>query len=124
MNANEWNDLLFKAVFATTHDQKPVRIINATDGFLAQVLGSAEDSGAAARQDFVNAYRNFAYGIRRLFDYDLQVAIWRNSQGHHHPTFFGQLYLSLLAASATEDTYREGDFRRRYCLLLGLPEGN
>jgi hypothetical protein len=123
MDAKGWNGLLFEAVFASKHDRKPIRIINATDGFLAHVAGFAEDEATAAREDFVNAFRKVPYNARRLLDYEFQMLDWRKS-GTRHPTFFGQLYLSLLAASATEDTYDEGDFRRRYSQLLHLPEGN
>jgi hypothetical protein len=122
LTAADWNKRLIEAVFSTRSGQTPIRIINATDGYLAHVAGMRANAEVAARRSFVRSIMAIPYGTRRIFDHDLQMALWRQHGGA--PTFFVQLYLSLLAASASEDTHEEGDFRRRYCLLLNLPPGN
>jgi hypothetical protein len=100
----------------------PIRIITATERFLVRLTEHADASEAAALEAFVSCYRGNRSTVRRLFDYDYQMTMWHRKAGP--PTFFGQLYLSLLAASATEDTYGEGDFRRRLSLLLDLPSSD
>nr|UKE83985.1 hypothetical protein KXZ65_00230 [Pectobacterium sp. PL152] len=37
-----------------------------------------------------------------------------------YPTYFAILYLTLLAASAGDDTHDEGNFRVRFSVLLGF----
>jgi hypothetical protein len=122
VDAAEWNRRLVDTFFSAISTQTPVRIITATDRQLATVLGLPADSETAARRSFVRAVRAVPYGVRKNFDYDFQIRLWQKQGGS--PTFFSQLYLSLLAASATEDTHDEGDFRRRYCLLLNLAPGD
>ena len=125
MNAHEWNECLIDAVFSARTGTGPVRTIKATDKFLALASNSQTHSPQAvkaAHDDFVRAYGGGPRKVRQLFEYEQQMAIWKGAPGP--PTFFGQLYLSLLIASATEDTHGDGDFRRRLCLMLNLPVGD
>jgi hypothetical protein len=122
MNAQDWNRCLIDAVFSTDTGTGPVRTIKATDKFLALASSSPSDSPQvvrSVRNDFIRAFSGSHRQVRRLFEYDHQMALWRLGQGR--PPFFGQLYLSLLIASATEETHGDGDFRRRFCLMLKLP---
>jgi hypothetical protein len=122
MDAQEWNSRLIEAVFSTRAGATPVRIIKATNGFLARVMGSKSGSELDARADFIGAHGSTGSEIRALFDFDAQMLKWRRSSGP--PTFFGPLYLSLLVASASEDTQNVADFRRRLCKIFSLPPGN
>ncbi|WP_139770056.1 hypothetical protein, partial [Salmonella enterica] len=42
------------------------------------------------------------------------------AQRKGYPTYFAILYLTLLAASADDETHDEGDFRVRFSVLLGF----
>jgi hypothetical protein len=122
MDAHEWNSRLIDAVFSTKSGSSSVRIIEATDRFLAGLLDKDISTELAARKDFLRALVKENPNIRALFDFDLKMAEWRRTGGP--PTFFGELYLSLLVASANQETQDEGDFRRRLCKVLEIPLGN
>jgi hypothetical protein len=122
MDAHDWNIRLVDAVFSAKSGSSSVRIIEATDRFLASLLDTGIPTELAARKDFLRALVEANPNIRTLFDFDLKMAEWRRTLGP--PTFFGELYFSLLVASANQETQDEGDFRRRLCKVLDIPQGN
>lgn len=122
MEAEEWNRVLLQAVFSADRGSGSVRIIRATDSFLAAAVSEPASTGSVIRERFVDSLRSARRSARNFFDFDVQMRRWEAAPGP--PPFFVQLYFSLLVASATEATHDEGDFRRRFCSMLGLPPGD
>jgi hypothetical protein len=122
MEAEDWNRVLLEAVFSADRGSGSVRIIRATDSFLAAAVSEPASTGSAIRKQFVDSLRCARRSARNFFDFDVQMRRWEAAPGP--PPFFAQLYFSLLVASATEATHDEGDFRRRFCSMLGLPRGD
>ena len=119
-DVTEWNHRLLDAVLgARSQSGGPTRIIDVTEPFLASVAGETADRGEEIREAFLALYRIGPTRARDLFDAEKQL-----SQGSvaadRSPSFFGQLYLSCIVASATSGTYQEGNFRRRLARILGL----
>lgn len=117
----EWAERLIRAVFHIERGSGPVRIINVAPGFLTSVAEQPAAEGQSVRKAFCDTFPAAPRGVRRLFDPEIQVPGGAVST-EELPFFFAQLYLSCIAASATEDTHDEGVFRRRLALMLDLPE--
>jgi len=113
---DEWNDGLLEAVFAPREDVGPIYRIDATDSFLATASGLP---AASARARFVGCFQGRPLDAKQLFDAERWLRSWTSDS---NPAFFAQLYLTLIVASADEETYREGNFRRRLSQILGLPD--
>jgi hypothetical protein len=122
MDAGEWNRILLDAVFSSERGSGPVRIIRATDSFLAASALESARTSDPVRHRFLQSLSNTPNTVRDLFDHDLQMQHWRANPGP--PPFFTQLYFSLLVASATEATHDLGVYRQRLCGMLGLPPGD
>jgi hypothetical protein len=122
MDAGEWNRVLLDAVFSTEHGSGPVRIIRATDSFLAASAPESARAGDSVRSRFLQSLGRTPNAVRDLFDHDLQMQRWQANPGP--PPFFSQLYFSLLVASATEATHDVGVYRQRLCSMLELPPGD
>jgi hypothetical protein len=122
LDAFEWNRILLDAVFSAERGSGTVRIIRATDSFLATSATQPASARQAIREQFIDSLRCTPRAARVLFDHDVQMRRWAATPGP--PPFFVQLYLSLLVASATEATHDEGDFRRRFSGMLRLPPGD
>lgn len=117
---SDWNDVLIRSVFDVGGPRVgPVRIIDVTPAFLASVVGEDPESGKDVRSSFVGAFHVGPRKARELFDVDVQLGS-APVRVDSAPSFFAQLYLSCIVASATEDTHDEGNFRRRLATILGL----
>lgn len=114
-----WNRRLFDAVFSTSGTASlPVRRINVSPSFLAGIVGLSETSGDEVREALLARIRDgFPRGLG-VFDRPRFLRSWQRDE--EIPPFFVNLYLSLIAASASEETHREGNFRARMALFLGL----
>ena len=116
LNLKEWNERLVKAVFVERAGASSVLTrIDATDKFLAKAGGFAK--GSDARKAFLSAMPATEHGIRSLFNGDVLIRWSVNSSAL---PFYAQLHLTILAASADEALYEEGNFRARFAELLGL----
>ena len=115
---DDWNRALVERVFGqATQAPGPVRLIDVTPRFLAELVGEPPDEAGAVSRTFQKAYRGRPHQSRSLFDpdrYRLPVP------PENTPPFFGQLYLTCLVASLTEETQNQGNFRRRLAIVLGL----
>jgi hypothetical protein len=100
----------------------PVRIIKATDSFLATSALEFARTRNSVRSRFLQSLGRTPNAVRDLFDLDLQMRRWQSNPGQ--PPFFIQLYFSLLVASATEATHDEGLYRQRLCSMLELAPGD
>ncbi len=116
----DWNTALVRHVFDSTvaGDTSPVRRIDVTDGFLARVTNSADEPAEEVRASLIGRYTLPPDQVRQLYDPMVVLATWSRSDAL--PPFFGQLFITLLVASASEDTHDEGDFYRRFAATLGL----
>ena len=120
-NLLTWNTALFNAVFSPSVARSgAVRRINVTDAFIASAIGCAAEDGAAAREALVGTIRRAYPWGRDLFSLYPNLRGWDPTATI--PPFFANLYVSLLVASATEDTWQEGNFRRRLAAVLKQPE--
>lgn len=120
---SQWNDALVHAAFSAAPGVPPeITRFDATPRFLAQAVGAAEDDATDVRRAFLKRFPRQAGAVRRLFDHRAQTRNW--SPASAKLPFFAQLYLSLIVASADEDTFDEGNFRRRLVRLLNLTDGD
>ncbi|PJG62229.1 hypothetical protein CV016_13435 [Yersinia kristensenii] len=114
---DEWNAALVKAIF---FDPSCVGLtlsrIDATGRIFDKLKGSR--SKREAKNSFLKAFGNSSDEIQNHFRDELRIDILAGINGV--PPHFAVLYLTLLAASADDDTHDEGDFRVRFSLLLGL----
>lgn len=117
MDLTDWNRVLVAAVFSDDGLASPeIRSIDATDGFLAGASGLHDP--AAARRSFLAAMPKAQWGVRRLFDGSAAMG-W--SVGSDNLPFYAQLHLTIMAASADEGLFDEGNFRHRLSQMLQLP---
>lgn len=113
----EWNAALVSAVFLQPGRGKTLLSrIDATPRLLRKCTGDAECKAEEARRRFVSAFGNSSSEIMRHFVWLPTIATQTRQLGM--PAGFAALYLTLLAASADEATYDEGDFRRRFAALV------
>ncbi len=116
----EWNRRLLEAVFGTAAlAPGAVRTVDVTEAFIAGVADESADQGELIQDDFLDLFHVGPSRARALFDVELQLprgGVPTDST----PSFFGQLYLSCIVASATKETHAEGNFRRRLAKILGL----
>lgn len=118
MHINDWNRLLIAAVFDDDGFVAPeIYSIDATDGFLSNASGMQDPTDA--RQSFLASMPKTQWGVRRLFD-GSAVTGW--SADCKILPFYAQLHLTIMAASADEDLYTEGNFRHRLSQMLDLPD--
>lgn len=117
LDLSAWNHALLEAVFrAGDLRTGAIRRINVTDAFIASAIGYPLDRAAAAREGLIAAFRRNYPAGRYIFDHYLLTRRW--DPGSMVPPFFVNLYLSLIVASATEETWQEANFRRRLAALL------
>lgn len=113
----EWNAALVKIVFLDpSHIGSTLSRIDTTGRIFEQLAGSRskEDS----RQSFLASFGKKASNIQEALRDESRLDILAQIKGY--PTYFAILYLTLLAASANDETHEEGDFRVRFSLLLGF----
>jgi hypothetical protein len=116
-----WNDALVDAVFRRGSKTAIIRRIDATQAFLARVVGAEEDKADAVREAFFKLFQAYPGTARSLFDASVRTAGW--SATDPRLPFFLELYLSLVVASADERTAEIGNYRRRLTELTGIGAG-
>lgn len=114
---SDWNKALVEAVFFDRErlDQRITRI-QASGEFLAQCTGDPSCNAEAAQQAFISSFGAFSAAILQHFNWSKSIPA--RTGRSQRPEVFAALYLTLLAASADEDTYSEGNFRNRFKELL------
>ena len=118
----EWNDALIKAVFLDPEQsRRPLQRVTASDRFLARVAGADGAVLGEVKSKFLRSFGTVRI-VARQFEWSSEN---QRSVQEGLPNFFGALYLTLLAGSADENTYEEGNFRVRFATLLkdiGFPD--
>ncbi len=114
---SDWNAALVKAVFLdSARLDMPVTRIQASGKFLAECAGEGSDDATGAMQSFISSFGKDEAKIRGQFLWSKSLEKKFSADGL--PSIFAALYLSLLAASADENTFDEGNFRARFKELL------
>lgn len=117
VSLEEWNAALVKAVFLEpSHTYPTLSRIDTTGRIFEQLAGSR--SKEDAKQSFLASFGQNAANIQEALRDDSRLDVLSQIKGY--PTYFAILYLTLLAASADDETHEEGDFRVRFSLLLGF----
>lgn len=111
----EWNDALIRAVFLDPEQsRRPLQRVTASDRFLARVAGADGAASGEVKSSFLRSFGTASMVARQF--------VWTSANQRSLleglPNFFGALYLTLLAGSADENTYDEGNFRVRFATLL------
>lgn len=113
----EWNTALVKAIFLeSSRVGSTLSRIDATGRIFEQLAGTRTKE--EAKKCFLNSFGNDSSKIRRYLRDESQLDVLAQLKGY--PSYFAILYLTLLAASADDDTHEEGDFRVRFAVLLGF----
>lgn len=113
---NDWNHALVQKIFFDEERLAiPITRINASDRFLADCVGDSA-SGAEAQAAFIKAFGENVSLIKRHYVGSPKYKVL--IQRHDIPTFFPALYLTLLAASADNNTFEYGQLRDRFSELL------
>jgi hypothetical protein len=113
---NDWNNALVQKIFFDEERLEiPITRINASDRFLADCVDESA-TGAEAQAAFINAFGKNVSLIKRHYVDSPKYRVL--IQRHDIPTFFPALYLTLLAASADNNTFEYGQFRDRFSELL------
>lgn len=114
--SDDWNAALVNAVFRDPENAgRPIKRVTATGRFLAQVVSEGESDADSVKAAFLRSFGSAPHQIRSFFRWTVQK---KRSLDTECPSFFAQLYLTLLAGSADEVTFKEGDFRKRFSLLM------
>jgi len=114
---SDWNTALVEAVFfAPGRVDRQITRIQASEKFLAQCTGDDSCDAEDAQRAFIASFGSTSASILRHFKW--QQPIISRTAKHTIPEVFAALYLTLLAASADEETYTEGNFRNRFVELL------
>lgn len=116
---SEWNVALVAALFLRPDRARTtLSRIDATGRVLELLSGGQNRS--AAKRGFLSAFGSNAQSIRDQFTLSPRTAVLTKRDGI--PPNFAALYLSLLAASADDDTFQVGRFRTRFAALLDIDE--
>lgn len=116
----EWNLALVEAVFLNrSRPRKTLSRIDTT-GRLFEVVTGEKDRESAKRR-FIASFGRDPAAIREQFTWSQRIEVLTKRDGI--PPTFAALYLSLLAASAEDYTFAEGNFRKRFAALLQLGDG-
>lgn len=113
----DWNRQLTNTVFFDKERlDTPINRISVSDRILLSCSGDNAADPVAVRKAFIASFGKTAHEIRSHFSWSISLFQKTASQGF--PPTFAALYLSLLAASADEQTYNEGNFRRRFAEIV------
>ncbi|GGZ39066.1 hypothetical protein C8J23_12836 [Shewanella chilikensis] len=113
----QWNAELVKIVFLeSSYTGSTLSRIDTTGRIFEQLAGprSKED----AKRSFLASFGKEASKIQAALRDESRLDILEQRKGY--PTYFAVLYLTLLAASADDETHDEGNFRVRFSVLLGF----
>jgi hypothetical protein len=111
----EWNHALVTAVFISSNGPRTsLSRIDTTGRLLTQITGDKVHESAKRR--FIEAFGTDTADIRAHFKWSPSIPVITVRNGV--PPTFAALYLTLLAASADDITYAEGNFRNRFAALF------
>lgn len=114
----DWNAALVEAVFlAQGRAESTVSRIDASGRFLAKCTKSKESKPEEALQLFINAFGKTASSVRAKFRTSSATEV------DGIPKCFAAIYLTLLAASADNETAGVGDFRKRFSKIVKATGG-
>jgi hypothetical protein len=114
-----WNDVLVDLVFGKRTDASSEIVrIDATNRLLVAAANGNPENADAIRQSFLDSFPSTRSGLATLFDASTQTRKWYPED--IDLPFFAQLYLTILVASADEETFTIGNFRNRFQVLLGV----
>lgn len=101
---------------SSLHTGSTLSLNDTTGRIFEQLAGprSKED----AKRSFLISFGKKASKIQDALRDESRLDILAQIKGY--PTYFAVLYLTLLAASADDETHDEGDFRVRFSVLLGF----
>jgi hypothetical protein len=118
-NLASWNDALVNGVFIKRPDL-PAQVIriDATSRLLVAAANGKSLEADEIHKSFIGCFPRSRSAFGRLFDVSSQTRHWRPSDVEL--PFFAQLYLTVLVASADEETFEIGNFRNRLQVLLGF----
>ncbi|MGZ6315638.1 MAG: hypothetical protein ACXWNQ_00105 [Anaerolineales bacterium] len=116
---SDWNKALINAVFLDK-ERLAMRItrIPASPAFLAECTGDPAADHRAAIRAFITSFGKYDWQIRDHFAWQSPLLLKKQTQLDGYPPIFAALYLTLLAATADENTFDEGNFRNRFVELL------
>lgn len=115
----EWNSALVKVLFLRPdRTRTTLSRIDVTGRIFEELSGGK--GREAGKRSFIKAFGRDPEKIREQFKSSPRIAVLTRKDGI--PPNFSALYLSLLAASADDDTSGRGQFRDRFALLLGIDE--
>jgi hypothetical protein len=118
-NLARWNEVLVDRVFTKRSETSSEIVrLDATPQLLISVVEVAAHDDQTVRDCFLNSFPKTRSGFAELFDFASQTRNWRHKDGGL--PFFAQLYLTILVASADEETFTIGNFRDRLQKILGL----
>src|SRR5260370_9927550 len=118
-NLARWNEVLVDRVFTKRSETSSEIVrLDATPQLLISVVEVAAHDDQTVRDCFLNSFPKTRSGFAELFDFASQTRNWRHKD--RGLPFFAQLYLTILVASADEETFTIGNFRDRLQKILGL----
>lgn len=117
----EWNRALVTAVFFVRPASSGKGTLSRIDttGRLFRDIAAGGDPDEC-RRDFLAAFGSDPAKLREHFAWSPGIVALTKRDGI--PPCFAALYLSLLAASADDQTYSEGNFRTRFIALVKAPK--
>jgi hypothetical protein len=118
-----WNDALVRGIaFGVDMPGRKIVRIESSARFLARITGDIGCQPEDAKKLFVAAFGKSERTIKDQFSAD--PAELKKRDPEIFPNFVAALYLSLLAASADNETAGEGNFRQRFAEISGVPRAS
>jgi hypothetical protein len=116
----DWNDALLQAI-ALGGDGAGRRVvrIESSARYLAQITGDPDCQAEDAKKAFISAFGDSERSIKKQFTNFFPDSLVGDL--NKAPEVVAALYLSLLAASADNETADEGNFRQRFAEITGIP---
>ena len=120
-NLTEWNEALLESVF---FDEKvsgsKLSRIDASSRFLSKLTKDNTSTPEEAKEKFISSFGDTVGLIRWQFRWPGPNKL--PAKPEVYPACFAALYLSLLAASADNETSGIGDFRQRFADIIKFIE--
>lgn len=115
----DWSAALIGPIFYSTVPNRKISRIPSSSRLLGAVANLEPEE---AEKLFISSFGSTRAKILRAYKFNNSTASNATKQAGF-PVYFSALYLSLLAASADEDTYWQGDFRSRFKILINRSLG-
>lgn len=114
----DWNAALIRQIFMRPdRTSTSLSRLDATGRLLQKIAGEVD--GEVAKRRFIAAFGNDPARIKRQYRWSPSIPATTQRDGI--PPTFAALYLTLLAASADDTTFEDGNFRNRFSRLLNSP---